>query len=222
MDKLKQTFSNFYVDSSNKYAYEFLKNITDRENDYSIVILSGKNGVGKTHLMFALEENLKNKEKVIRISSQELRKKLIQKIKNKISDNLFNKLDILIIEDIEFLISMKKIEEEFYKLIKKLARENKMVLMTIDKEEKDIKKFELIKRIMKIDKGKSVILNIKPQITNKTKIKIIQNFNATNHINMKESEMIDLIKKCSNFQEIKNELNNIEILVNTNLLYKKG
>ena len=63
MEKLKQTFSNFYVDSSNKYAYEFLKNITDRENDYSIVILSGKNGVGKTHLMFALEENLKKCKK---------------------------------------------------------------------------------------------------------------------------------------------------------------
>lgn len=220
MDKLKPTFNNFYVDSSNKYAYEFLKNITNRKNDYSIVILSGKNGVGKTHLMFALEENLKNKENVIRISSQELRKKLIEKIKNKTSDNLFNKLDILIIEDIQFLISMGRIEEEFCKLIKKLARENKTVLMTIDK--KNIKKFELIKRIMKIDKSKSVILNIKPKITNKTKIKIIQNFSATNHINIKESEIIDLIKKCNNFQEIKNELNNREILVNTNLLYKKG
>lgn len=213
MDKLEPTFNNFYVDSSNKYAYEFLKNITDRKNDYSIVILSGKNGVGKTHLMFALEENLKNKENVIRISSQELRKKLIEKIKNKTSDNLFNKLDILIIEDIQFLISMGRIEEEFYKLVKKLARENKTLLMTIDKDKKNIKKFELIKRIMKIDKSKSVILNIKPKITNKTKIKIIQNFSTTNHINIKESEIIDLIKKCNNFQEIKNELNNRKIII---------
>lgn len=216
MEKLKQTFSNFYIDSSNKYVYEFLKNITDRKNDYSIVIISGRNGIGKTHLMVSLEDNIKNKEKVIRISSQYLKKKLIEQIKNENLDNLFNKIDILIIEDIQFLFSMERVEEEFYKLIRKFVSENKMVLMTIDKERNKIKNFGLIKRIMKIDKSKSVILNIKPKITNKTKMKIIKDFNSINHINMTKNEIIELTKKCNNFQELKNELNNKEILFNVN------
>ena len=216
MEKLKQTFSNFYIDSSNKYVYEFLKNITDRKNDYSIVIISGKNGIGKTHLMVALEENIKDKEKVIRISSQYLKKKIIEQIKNENLDNLFNKIDILIIEDIQFLFSMERLEEEFYKLIRKFASENKMVLMTIDKEKNTIKNIGLIKRIMKIDKSKSVILNIKPKITNKTKMKIIKDFNSINHNNMTKNEITELAKKCNNFQELKNELNNKEILFNVN------
>ena len=47
-------------------------------------------------------------------------------------------------------------------------------------------------------------------------MKIIKDFNSINHNNMTKNEITELAKKCNNFQELKNELNNKEILFNVN------
>ena len=59
---MKQDFRNFYIDKNNKVAFDIIKNIADnKQTNYSTILLCGKNGVGKSHLMVSLEQVAKGK-----------------------------------------------------------------------------------------------------------------------------------------------------------------
>lgn len=95
---MRQDFSNFYIDKNNQDAFDIIQKIADKGKiDYSIILLCGKNGVEKTHLMVALKEKIKDKSNVVRISSNQF----MEMLKSKTLGSLYN-LDILIIEDIQF------------------------------------------------------------------------------------------------------------------------
>lgn len=206
---MKQDFSNFYIDKSNKVAFDVIKNIADKgKTNYLTVLLCGKNGTGKTHLMVALEETIKDKSNVVRISSNQF----MEMLENKTVCGLYN-LDILIIEDIQFFISTLKIEKQIYNTIKKLTIDkNITIIMTVDREKQELNNLEFISKLMQINYARNLVLEIKKALENKTKKLIIKDFQNINNIIIAESIINTLLKECSYFQELQNKLNATKIL----------
>lgn len=204
-----QNFSNFYIDKSNKIAFNIIKNIADnKQTNYSTILLCGKNGVGKSHLMVSLEQAAKGESNITRISSNQF----IKMLKNKAICILYN-VDILIIEDVQFFVSTMKTEKEIYNSIKKLTINKSItIIMTIDKEIRDLENLEFISRLMQIDYERNLILEIKETLTNKTKSLIIKDFQCRNNIIIAESKIKTLIKECTCFQELQCKLNATKIL----------
>lgn len=206
---MKQDFSSFYIDKNNRIAFDIIKNIADnKQTNYSTILLCGKNGVGKSHLMIALEQKAKCKSNIIRISSNQF----IEMLKNKMICNLYN-VDILILEDVQFLISTMKTENKIYSSIQNLIIEKGItIIMTIDKEKRDLENLEFISRLMQIDYRRNLILEIKKTLTNKTKNLIINEFQDRNNITITESKIKILLKECTCFQELQSKLNATKIL----------
>lgn len=206
---MKQDFSSFYIDKNNKVAFDIIKNIADnKQTNYSTILLCGKNGVGKSHLMVALEQAAKGKSNIVRISSNQF----IKMLKNKAICSLYN-VDILIIEDVQFFVSTMKNEKEIYNSIKKLTIDKSItIIMTIDKEIRDLENLEFISKLMQIDYERNLILEIKETLTNKTKRLIIKDFQCRNNIIVAESKIKTLIKECTCFQELQSKLNATKIL----------
>lgn len=206
---MKQDFSSFYIDKNNRVAFDIIKNIADnKQTNYSTILLCGKNGVGKSHLMVALEQAAKGKSNIVRISSNQF----IKMLKNKAICSLYN-LDILIIEDVQFFVSTMKNEKEIYNSIKKLTIDKSItIIMTIDKEIRDLENLEFISKLMQIDYERNLILEIKETLTNKTKRLIIKDFQCRNNIIVAESKIKTLIKECTCFQELQSKLNATKIL----------
>lgn len=206
---MKQGFSNFYIDKSNKVAFDTIKSIADnKQTNYSTVLLCGKSGTGKSHLMVALEEVANDKSNIVRISSNQF----MQILKGRIENNLYN-VDILIIEDVQFFISTIKTENEIYSFMQNLIIEKGLtIIMTIDKELQDLKNLEFVSILMQIDYKRNIILEIKEKLTNKTKMLIIKDFQNKNNIIIAESKIKTLLKECTCFQELQSKLNAIKIL----------
>lgn len=206
---MKQDFSNFYIDKNNQDAFDIIQKIADKGKiDYSIILLCGKNGVGKTHLMVALEEKIKDKSNVVRISSNQF----MEMLKSKTVCSLYN-LDILIIEDIQFFISTLKVENKIYNTIKKLIIDkNITIIMTVDREKQELDNLEFILKLMQINYERNLVLEIKETITNKTKSLIIKDFQRINNIIIAESKIKTLLKECTCFQELQSKLNATKIL----------
>mgnify|MGYP004684601135 CR=1 FL=1 len=206
---MKQDFSSFYIDKNNKVAFDIIKNIADnKQTNYSTILLCGKNGVGKSHLMVALEQAAKGKSNIVRISSNQF----IKMLKNKAICSLYN-VDILIIEDVQFFVSTMKNEKEIYNSIKKLTIDKSItIIMTIDKEIRDLENLEFISKLMQINYERNLILEIKATLTNKTKRLIIKEFQNRNSIIIAESKIKTLLKECIGYQELQSKLNATKIL----------
>lgn len=204
-----QDFSNFYIDKSNKIAFNIIKNIADnKQTNYSTILLCGKNGVGKSHLMVSLEQVAKGKSNIVRISSNQF----IEMLKNKTICSLYN-VDILIIEDVQFFVSTMKTEKEIYSFMQNLIIEKGItIIMTIDKEIRDLENLEFISKLMQINYERNLILEIKATLTNKTKRLIIKEFQNRNSIIIAESKIKTLLKECIGYQELQSKLNATKIL----------
>lgn len=206
---MKQDFSSFYIDKNNKVAFDIIKNIADnKQTNYSTILLCGKNGVGKSHLMVSLEQAAKGKSNIVRISSNQF----IEMLKNKTICSLYN-VDILIIEDVQFFVSTMKTEKEIYSFIQNLIIEKGItIIMTIDKEMRDLENLEFVSKLMQIDYERNLILEIKATLTNKTKRLIIKEFQNRNSIIIAESKIKTLLKECIGYQELQSKLNATKIL----------
>lgn len=206
---MKQDFSSFYIDKNNKVAFDIIKNIADnKQTNYSTILLCGKNGVGKSHLMVALEQAAKGKSNIVRISSNQF----IKMLKNKAICSLYN-VDILIIEDVQFFVSTMKTEKEIYSFIQNLIREKRIIIiMTIDKEIRELENLEFISKLMQINYERNLILEIKATLTNKAKRLIIKEFQDRNNIIVAESKIKILQKECTCFRELQSKLNATKIL----------
>lgn len=164
---MKQSFSNFNINKNNILAYALIKEISVNPKIIaSPILIVGKNGVGKTHLMIALENEVKDKTNVIRISSEQFLEETKQVVRTKNINGIYGKYektDILIIENIEFLIKYyKKTIDILHDLIKKLTVENsKIVLLTVGMDLKKVKNIKVIEELKLNDFEDLLIVDVK-------------------------------------------------------------
>ena len=151
----KYTFDSFIVGESNKFAYMAAVSVAENPGKtYNPLFLYGNSGLGKTHLMHAIGNyNIENSnKKVLYVTSEQfisdflnLNKKdetgtnfnYIDSFKNK-----YRMVDVLIIDDIQFLGGATQTQQEFFNTFNNLYDDNKQIIISSDRSPDDLKKLE--------------------------------------------------------------------------------
>ena len=154
--KSDYTFDNFIVGESNRFAFTASRAVAEKPGKaYNPLFLYGKSGLGKTHLMHAIGNYIlqTSNKKVLYVTSETFVNDYIQavryndKLKNNFDkiDNFKNKyrnVDVLIIDDIQFLGSADKGQEEFFHTFNELYNLNKQIIIASDRSVDDLKSLE--------------------------------------------------------------------------------
>jgi chromosomal replication initiator protein len=143
------TFDNFVVGNSNQFAYAAALAVAQKPGkNYNPLFIYGSTGLGKTHLMHAIGNYLtrkKNTKKIIYISSEKFVNDLINSIKEKKIEEFrskYRKLDLILIDDIQFLVGKERTQEELFHTFNDLYLSNKQIVITSDRPPKDLEGIE--------------------------------------------------------------------------------
>ena len=141
----KYTFSTFVVGNNNRFAHAAALAVAEAPAaSYNPVFIYGGVGLGKTHLMHAIgNEILKNNKnsKILYVTSEVFTNELINAIKDNTSDQFRNKyrnIDVLLIDDIQFIAGKERCQEEFFHTFNTLYESGKQIILSSDRTPKDI------------------------------------------------------------------------------------
>lgn len=146
----KYTLDNFIIGSFNELAHAAALSIVKNPGkSYNPLFIYGPSGVGKTHLLQAIgNELLKQRDKKIKIlyiPSEKFTNELINSLKNQEIDKFkekYKQIDLLIVDDIQFLTGKEKTQEEFFYIFKDLYEENRQIILSSDRSPKSIATLE--------------------------------------------------------------------------------
>ena len=144
----RYTFDSFIVGSFNELAHAAAEAITKRPGDpsYNPLFIYGGVGLGKTHLLQAVGNTLHKAGKVVRyISSERFTSELVSSLNNhRMSEfkEKYRKIDVLIVDDIQFLGRKDKSQEEFFYTFNALYENNKQLILSADRTPKSISGLE--------------------------------------------------------------------------------
>lgn len=142
------SFDNFAVSVSNQMAHAAALGVANNPGtQYNPLFIWGGVGVGKTHLLSAIgRKTIENvRAKVLLCSAEDFTNSLVEAIKNKKTD-LFRKkyrqLDVLLLDDVQFISEREFVQEELFYTFNKLKTLNKQVVLAADKPPKFLRKIE--------------------------------------------------------------------------------
>ncbi len=143
------TFDNFIVGSSNKFAHAACVAVAARPaTDYNPLFIYGQSGLGKTHLLYAITNELTKKKpdtKIIYTKGEDFTNQLIESLKDREMEKFrakFRSCDVLLIDDIQFIAGKDSTQEEFFHTFNALHEEHKQIILTSDRPPSDIKTLE--------------------------------------------------------------------------------
>lgn len=145
----KYTFDTFVIGNSNRFAHAACVAVAESPaKAYNPLFLYGGVGLGKTHLMHAIGHHIvsqKKDSKVVYVSSEKFTNELINSIKDDKNEEFRNKyrnVDVLLIDDIQFIAGKERTQEEFFHTFNTLHEANKQIIISSDKPPKDIPTLE--------------------------------------------------------------------------------
>lgn len=145
----KYTFDTFVVGNNNKLAHAASLAVADAPAEaYNPLFLYGGVGLGKTHLMHSIAHHILNntpKSKVLYVTSEKFTNELIDSIrhdKNADFRNKYRNIDVLLIDDIQFIIGKESTQEEFFHTFNTLHEAKKQIIISSDKPPKDMETLE--------------------------------------------------------------------------------
>ena len=144
------TFDNYIESNSNRVAFSAAKAVADNPGlRHNPLYIHGQSGLGKTHLMHAIGNEILAKNpasKIMSITSEDFMNSFIESLRTKTPDQFrrnFRDIDVLIIDDVQFLEEKNKTtQEEFFNTFNHLLSHNKAVILSSDKPPKDYKEME--------------------------------------------------------------------------------
>lgn len=145
----RYTFDNFVVGSGNELAYAACQAIAQNPGTkYNPLFLYGGAGIGKTHLIQAVGNAVianKKGARVVYASTEQFVQEFVDALrykKNTDFANHYRNVDILIMDDVQFLAGKEKIQEEFFHTFNALHQANKQIIISSDKPPRDIPTLE--------------------------------------------------------------------------------
>ena len=147
----KYTFDTFVVGNGNRFAHAASLAVAQSPaKSYNPLFVYGGVGLGKTHLMraignYIIQNNPQKKMNVLYISSEKFTNELINSIRDDQTGSFRDKyrnVDILLIDDIQFLVGKERTQEEFFHTFNTLYDSNKQIVITSDRPPKEIPTLE--------------------------------------------------------------------------------
>lgn len=140
----RYTFTNFIVGSSNDLAYTACQAVAQYPGTkYNPLFLYGGVGLGKTHLAQAVGNEIIKRQpdaQILYISSETFVKEFLESIrfKKKGFSDKYRNVDVLIVDDMQFIANKEKTQEEFFHTFNALHQNNKQIIITSDKPPRSI------------------------------------------------------------------------------------
>ncbi len=210
----KYVFETFVRGKSNELAYAAAMAVSDApgETSYNPLFIYGGVGLGKTHLMHSIGNYILDKNpdrKVLYVSTETFTNELITSIRERRNQEFRNKyreIDVLLIDDIQFLSEKEGTQEEFFHTFNSLYDLHKQIVISSDQPPRDIKTLEdrLRSRF-----GCGLIVDITlPDF--ETRTAILEKKAELDHINIPK-EVIKLLAKniVSNIRDLEGALNKV-------------
>ena len=206
----KYTFDDFVVGNSNRFSHAACLAVAQSPaKSYNPLFVYGKVGLGKTHLIQAIATHImqhSSKIKVLYISSEKFTNELINSIKDGSTAAFrekYRSVDVLLIDDIQFLAGKERTQEEFFHTFNTLYESNKQIVITSDRPPKDITTLEE-RLISRFEWG--LITDIQPPDV-ETRIAILRKKGQAEKTNVPD-EVIDFIaeKIPSNIRQLEGAL----------------
>ncbi len=148
----RYTFDTFVVGSNNKFAHAAALAVAESPGKmYNPLFIHGGAGLGKTHLMHSIAHFILNEnpnKKVLYVTSETFTNELIDSIRNGNTTAMtkfrekYRNVDVLLIDDIQFIIGKESTQEEFFHTFNDLHGSKKQIIISSDKPPKDIETLE--------------------------------------------------------------------------------
>ena len=206
----KYTFEEFVSGSSNQFAYAAAMAVANNPaTTYNPLFIYGGVGLGKTHLVNAIGNAILKKSPEMRIcyyTSEKFMNELINSLRyNRMDEfrNKFRSMDVILIDDIQFIAGKERTQEEFFHTFNALYESHKQIIVTSDKFPKDIPGLEERLR-SRFEWG--LIADIQPPDV-ETKLAILKMKAEQNSIKLPEEVAYFLANSvCSNVRELEGYL----------------
>ena len=148
-------FENFIVGNSNKFAHAAALSVAEHPGTmYNPLFLYGDSGLGKTHLMHAIGNYItkNSNKKVLYVTSEQFIEEFVKSTRKDDNEQNFNyveffknkyrSIDVLIIDDIQFLGGAQQSQQEFFHTFNNLFNDNKQIIIASDRSPTDLSKLE--------------------------------------------------------------------------------
>ena len=214
----KYTFETFVVGNNNRFAHAAALAVgNEPSNSYNPLFLYGGVGLGKTHLMHAIGnrilENNKNAN-VLYVTSEKFTNQLINAIKdnkNEFFRNKYRTIDVLLIDDIQFIAGKERVQEEFFHTFNELHEAKKQIVISSDKHPREIATLEERLR-SRFEWG--ITADIQPP-DYETKMAILKKRAELEHLDINQEVMQYVATNInSNIRELEGALNKIYVFAN--------
>ncbi len=209
----RYTFESFVVGDNNRLAQATAIAVAEAPGEiYNPLFIYGGSGLGKTHLIQAIAHYILDNDhnsKVLYVTSEKFTNELIESIKSgNVSDfrKKYRELDVLLIDDIQFIVNKDNTQEEFFNTFNDLREYNKQIILSSDRPPKDLN--GLPDRL--INRFESGVLADIGSPNYEIRMAILKKKCETEKINISD-EILDYISNniTSNIRELEGALNKI-------------
>lgn len=213
----RYTFDTFIVGDGNKHAHATCLAVADMpaQDNFNPLFLYGNSGLGKTHLMQAIAHYILQKNEninVLYVPAEVFTNEIIDAIRNHTTSEFrdkYRKVDVLLLDDVQFLIGKESTQNEFFHTFNSLYNDKKQIILSSDKPPKDIKTLDQ-RIISRFECGVPIDIH-EPDY--ETRMAILKNKAEMDHLKGIPDEVFSYIAEniTSNVRELEGALNKIGV-----------